>query len=272
MTFPGLLLYVVQKGANVADSKPLISGNWKMNCNHLEAIQLVQKLDFKLQSKDYDRVEICVHPPFTDLRSIQTLIDGDKMSLKLGAQNCSWFESGAYTGEVSPSMLAKLNVSYVIVGHSERRELFGETDEIVRKKLEAVLRHNMSPILCVGDTLEEYETEKTQDKVFSQIQSGLKGLSFEQLSKVVVAYEPIWAIGTGHNATPSQAQATCSFIRSIISDLGGSEAASVVRIQYGGSVRPGNAHDLLSRPDINGLLVGSASLDADSFAEIINFA
>lgn len=255
----------------MTDIKPLISGNWKMNYNHLEAIQLIQKLDFKLQSKNYERVEISVHPPFTDLRSIQTLIDGDKIPLKLGAQDCSWHDSGAYTGEVSPTMLAKLNVLYVLVGHSERRELFGETDQIVRDKLEAVLRHNMSPILCVGDTLEEYEAEKTNDKVFSQVQSGLKGLSLAQLCRVVVAYEPIWAIGTGHNATPAQAQSTCSFIRSIISDLAGLEASSTIRIQYGGSVRPGNAHDLLSQPDINGLLVGSASLDADAFAEIIEY-
>lgn len=241
--------------------KPLISGNWKMHHNHLEAIQVVQKLSYAISKEDYDQVDVTVHPPFTDLRSIQTLLDADKIPIQLGAQNCHWEEKGAFTGEVSPVFLAKLNVAYVIVGHSERRELFGETDEMVNKKTKAVFKHGMTPIVCVGETLEEREAGSTEDKVTGQVKAALEGLKPDQVESMVFAYEPIWAIGTGRTATADDAQAICGLIRSLTTEA--------TRIQYGGSVKPSNIEELMAQPDIDGALVGGASLDPDDFARIV---
>ncbi|HZN12905.1 MAG TPA: triose-phosphate isomerase [Acidimicrobiales bacterium] len=251
--------------------KPLISGNWKMHHNHFDAIQLIQKLAFRLNDADYDAADVSLHPPFTDLRSLQTVIDADKLRIVLGAQNCHWEDKGAFTGEVSPAMLAKLNVTYVIVGHSERREIFGETDEWVNKKVHAVLRHAMTPIMCVGETLEEREGGNTDAKVDGQVRAGLAAVAAEAVAAMVIAYEPIWAIGTGRNATPDDAQATVSYIRSVVKDVAGKDAANDVRIQYGGSVKPANIGELMAQPDIDGALVGGASLEADEFAAVVQF-
>jgi triosephosphate isomerase len=251
--------------------KPLISGNWKMHHNHFETMQLIQKLAFRLTDKDYERADVSEHPPFTDLRTAQTVIDADKLSIILGAQNCHWEEKGAFTGEVSAAFLAKLNVTYVIVGHSERREIFGESDEWVNKKLHAVLRNGMTPILCVGETLAEREAGGTEDKVAGQVKAGLAGVSAEAVAAMVVAYEPIWAIGTGRNATPDDAQNTIAYIRSVVAEVSGKDAANAVRIQYGGSVKPSNAGELMAMPDIDGALVGGASLEADDFAAIVRY-
>jgi len=249
--------------------QPVISGNWKMHLNHFEALQLVQKLSYNLVAADFEAAEVTVHPPFTDLRTVQTAIDSDKMKLQLGAQSCHWAEKGAFTGEVSPVMLAKLHVQWVIVGHSERRQLFGETDEIVRKKLHAVLEHGMKPIVCVGETLEEREQGATEAIVEGQVRFALDGCSSEVAGALVLAYEPIWAIGTGRTATPEDAQGTCALIRRVVGEVAGAEAAGTVRVQYGGSVKAANAGDLLSQADVDGLLVGGASLDADEFASIV---
>lgn len=251
--------------------KPLISGNWKMHHTHLEAIAVLQKLAFSLTPADYDRVEVSVHPAFTALRSAQTVLESDDIPIALGAQDTHWEEKGAYTGEVSPVMLAKLHVRYVIVGHSERRELFGETDEIVARKLRAVLRAGMVPILCVGETLAEREAGETEEKVTGQVLAALDQLAADTVGGLVVAYEPLWAIGTGRNATAEDAQAMCAAIRSVIADRHGVEAAAGVRIQYGGSVKPANVKELLSGPDVDGALVGGASLDAEEFSRIVTF-
>jgi len=256
----------------MTDRKPLMAGNWKMHHTHLEAIQVVQKLSYRLEAKDYDRVEVVVIPAFTALRSVQTTIDGDRLKLGLGAQNCHWEPQGAYTGEVSAPMLAKLNVRYVIVGHSERRELFGETDEIVAKKLRAVLAAGMTPILCVGETLEEREAGTTDDKVKRQIEAAFDRLPAEDIARCVVAYEPIWAIGTGRNATPDDANATIGVIRGHVQVGLGETIAGGMRILYGGSVKPGNVADLMAMPEIDGGLVGGASLDPDEFARIVQFS
>lgn len=255
----------------MADRKPLISGNWKMNHNHFEAIQMVQKLSYALSRNDYDVVDVSVHPPFTDLRSIQTVLESDDIPIALGAQNCHWEAKGAFTGEVSPAMLAKMNVSVVIVGHSERRELFGETDDEVNRKVKAVLANGMTPIMCCGETLVEREADGAAAKVERQVLTGLAGLKAEQVAGLVIAYEPIWAIGTGRTATPEDAQEMCSGIRGVVRSKWGAEAADGVRIQYGGSVKGVNAPDLMGQPDIDGALVGGASLDADEFARIIAY-
>src|SRR5690348_4560908 len=196
----------------MTERKPMMAGNWKMNHTHLEAIQGVQKLSYRLDDADYDRVEVVVCPPCTSLRSVQTTIDGDKLKIELGAQNCHWEPSGAYTGEVSAAMLAKLNVRYVIVGHSERRELFGETDDAVSRKVHAVFRAGMVPILCVGETLAEREAGAVESKVTGQVRAALEGVNGDQVAQLVVAYEPIWAIGTGRVATPGDAEAVCALI------------------------------------------------------------
>jgi triosephosphate isomerase (TIM) len=253
------------------ERKPLISGNWKMHHNHFEAIQVVQKLAFRLKKDDYEDVDVSIHPPFTDIRSVQTVLESDRIPIALGAQNCHWEEKGAFTGEVSAPMLAKLNVSYVIVGHSERRELYGETDETVNKKLHAILKNGMTPILCVGETLDEREAGSTEEKVSGQVRAGLDKVKPEQVAELVIAYEPIWAIGTGRNATPEDAQGTCQAIRNVVQDAAGAEAASAVRVQYGGSVKPSNIAELMAQPDIDGALVGGASLDPDDFARIVQF-
>jgi len=251
--------------------KPLISGNWKMNLNHFEAIQCVQKLSYLLTKDDYAAVDVSVHPPFTDIRSVQTVIDADELLMQLGAQHCHWEEKGAYTGEVAPAFLAKLNVKYVIVGHSERRELFGETDEMVNKKVAAVFANGMTPIMCVGETLEEREAGQTEAKVLGQVRAGLAGRKADQVAGLVIAYEPIWAIGTGRNATPEDAQAVCAAIRAEVGQLFGAPAADALRVQYGGSVKAGTIADLMKQPDVDGALVGGASLDPDEFARIVQF-
>ncbi len=252
--------------------KPLISGNWKMHHNHFEAIQTVQKLAFLLSKDDYDAVDVSVHPPFTDLRSVQiTLADQKATDINLGAQTCHWDDKGAYTGEVSPVFLAKLDCTYVIAGHSERRQLFGETDEMVHKKVQAILRHEMTPILCAGETLEEREAGITETKVVGQVEQGVAGLTGEQVAGIVIAYEPIWAIGTGHTATPDDAQAVCSLVRATIAARFDAATAASVRIQYGGSVKSDNIAELMAQPDIDGALVGGAALDAAEFARIVQY-
>jgi triosephosphate isomerase len=255
----------------MADRKPLISGNWKMHLNHFEAIQTVQKLSYQLRGDDFDAVDVTVHPPFTSIRPVQITIESDHMRIGLGAQHCHWEEKGAFTGEVSPSMLAKLNVTYVIAGHSERRELFAESDEWVNRKVCSILTHGMTPILCVGETLEEREAGTTEAKVDGQVRAGLAGVKGEQVAGLVIAYEPIWAIGTGRTATPDDAQAVCALVRSVIADLAGQAAAEAVRVQYGGSVKATNIADLMRQPDIDGALVGGASLDPDEFARIVRY-
>lgn len=248
--------------------KPLISGNWKMNLNHFEAIQIVQKLAYLVGKDELEVVDVSLHPPFTDVRSVQTLIDTDKLGYALGAQHCHWEEKGAFTGEVSPVFLAKLGVQYVICGHSERRELFGETDEMVNKKVAAIQQHGMTPIMCVGETLEEREAGQTEAKVLGQVRAGLAGRTPEQIGSLVIAYEPIWAIGTGRTATADDAQQMCAAIRACVAELAGAEAAESVRVQYGGSVKAGTVAELIAQPDVDGALVGGASLDADEFAKI----
>jgi triosephosphate isomerase len=255
----------------MADRRPLISGNWKMHHNHFEAIQTIQKLSYQLTADDLAAVEVSVHPPFTDIRSVQTILDADHIGVALGAQNCHWEDKGAFTGEVAPGMLAKLQVRYVIAGHSERRELFGETDEDVRRKVAAILRHDMTPIVCVGEGLDEHHAGQTEAKVEGQLRAALEGLTAEQLASLVVAYEPIWAIGTGECATPDDAQSVCALVRATVGELGGDDAAGRVRVQYGGSVKPENIAEMMVKPDIDGALVGGASLDADSFAAIVQY-
>jgi triosephosphate isomerase len=251
--------------------KPLISGNWKMNLNHFEATATLDKLRYLLTKEDLEDVEVSVHPPFTDIRTVQTFVESEKVEIALGAQNCHWEEKGAFTGEVSPAFLAKLNVRYVIVGHSERRELFGDTDEWVSRKLHAVLKHAMVPILCVGETLEEREAGSTEAKVTGQVRAGLDGVTPEQVGAMVIAYEPIWAIGTGRTATTEDAQTVCASIRSTVAELAGADAAASIRIQYGGSVKASNAGELMAQPDIDGALVGGASLDPEEFAKVVQF-
>jgi len=242
-----------------------------MHLNHFEAIQIVQTLSYQLDSNDYDACDVSVHPPFTDLRSVQTVIESDRIPILLGAQHCHFEEKGAFTGEVSPGMLEKLNVKYVIVGHSERREIFGEEDQMINAKVKAIFKHSMVPILCVGETIDEREEGNAQSKIQRQIESGLKGIGKEKISSMVIAYEPIWAIGTGMTATPADAQEMCAFVRSCVKKIAGGSSANALRIQYGGSVKPVNAAELLSQSDIDGALVGGASLEAESFARIIKY-
>jgi triosephosphate isomerase len=255
-------------GDGSAPRRPLISANWKMHLNHYEAIQFAQKLGYLLTKEDLVDVDVSIHPPFTDIRSLQTVIDADKLGFGLGAQHCHWEEKGALTGEVSPVFLAKLGVQYVIVGHSERRQLFGETDEMVNQKAKAIVRQEMTPIVCCGETLDEREAGSTEERVVGQIRAALAGLSNEQIGALVVAYEPIWAIGTGRTATAEDAQAVCAAIRAVVAGIAGAEAAASIRIQYGGSVRSANIAELIAQPDIDGALVGGASLDPDEFARI----
>src|SRR5262245_21784459 len=243
-----------------------------MHKNHLEAVQLTQKTAWALTSDDTEAVEVVVCPPFTALRSVGTLIEGDRLAIRLGAQNCHPEPQGAYTGEVSAPMLAKLACAYVIVGHSERRQYFGETDELVNRKARAVLATDMTPIVCVGESLEQREAGQTDQVVQGQLRGSLAGLSAEQIAGLVIAYEPIWAIGTGRAATSRDAQETIALVRRTIVELAGQPAADAVRIQYGGSVKVGNIEDLMARPDIDGALVGGASLDADEFALIVKGA
>ena len=251
--------------------KPLMSGNWKMHLNHFEAIQHVQKLSYALTKDDIKAVDISIHPPFTSLRSVQTLLESDKIPIALGAQNCHEEITGAFTGEVSAAMLEKLYVSFVICGHSERRQHFGETDEQVNLKVRTVFKHNMTPIMAVGETLEQREAGEMKDHIVTQVTEGLAGVKAEQVGEMVIAYEPIWAIGTGATATPDDAQEGCKLIRDTVGDLYESETAETVRIQYGGSVKPGTVVELMAEPDIDGALIGGASLSPDDFAGCIQY-
>jgi triosephosphate isomerase len=249
--------------------RPLISGNWKMHLTHLEAIAVIQKLTFSLERADYATADVSVHPAFTALRSVQTVLEADDTPIALGAQDVHWEDKGAWTGEVSPVMLAKLNVRYVIAGHSERRQHFGESDAIVNKKVRAVLRAGMTPICCVGETLEQHDAGATYDVVTGQLDAALAGVGADDVAGMVIAYEPIWAIGTGRNASPEDAQGVCSTLRAAVGAAHGAAAAAAVRIQYGGSVKAGNATELLAVPDVDGALVGGASLDPTEFAAIV---
>ena len=247
---------------------PLIAGNWKMNNTHHEAIKLVQQLGYELAGHDFSRVEIALCPPFTSLRTVQTLVESDRLDFTLGAQNMHFESSGAFTGEISAEMLKALRVKYVILGHSERREIFGETNEGVNKKVKVAFQNDLLPIVCCGETESEHEAGETQGKVEGQVREGLAGLKPEQARELVIAYEPIWAIGTGKTATPDDAQQTIAYIRQVIVKELSAEVAQAVRILYGGSVKAGNAKALMSQKDIDGALVGGASLDAAEFAAI----
>jgi triosephosphate isomerase len=249
--------------------RPLVSGNWKMHHDHVEALHTVRDLGLRLVPEDTAKVDVSIHPPFTDLRTVQTLIDGEQLPLSLGAQHCFDQDRGAFTGEISPQMLARLGTRYVLVGHSERRHLFGMTDTQVAATLRAVLAHAMTPIVCVGELEAEREAGTTEARLSTQLHAALDGLAPEVVATLVVAYEPVWAIGTGRAATAIDAQDACEYIRSIVGDLAGSEAQAGVRIQYGGSVTPENADELSTQPDVDGLLVGGASLVAEKFLAII---
>jgi triosephosphate isomerase len=250
---------------------PLIAGNWKMNLNHLEAISQVQKLAFALGDKDHAAVEVVCLPPFTDLRSVQTLVDGDKLKIRYGAQDISAHDSGAYTGEISGPMLAKLKCSYVVVGHSERRQYHHETDEICNAKVKAAYRHGLTPILCVGEEEAVRDDGRHVEHTVSQVEAGLKDVTAEQAETIVIAYEPVWAIGTGKTCSADDAQEVCGAIRGKLAELYTQEVADKVRIQYGGSVKSGNAAAIMAQSDIDGALVGGASLDTDEFVKIVRF-
>jgi triosephosphate isomerase len=250
---------------------PLMAGNWKMHENHLEAIALVQKLAFTLSNKDFDAVDVAVLPPFTALRSVQTLVDGDRLRIAYGAQDISSHPSGAYTGEVSASMLAKLGCDYVLCGHSERRQHHHEDDALVNAKVKIALEAEITPILCVGETLEIRQQGQQIEHIVQQVTGGLDGVTAEQVSDMVVAYEPIWAIGTGEVATPQDAQEACAGIRTYVSAVHGRETAASLRILYGGSVKSDNIAPIMAQPDVNGALVGGASLDAGEFAKICRY-
>ena len=251
--------------------KPLIAGNWKMNLNHLEAIAVTQKLSYSLDDKDYDAVDVVVLPPFTDIRSVQTLIDGDRLRLTYGAQDLSPEASGAFTGDISGSMLNKLGCSYVAVGHSERRAIHNEGDEIVNRKIKAALANEITPIFCVGEELSIREAGTHVEHVLNQIRNGLKGFHKPDLKKTVFAYEPVWAIGTGKTASAEDAQEVCTAIRVELAKIGSIEIAEAARILYGGSVKSSNIVEIMKQEDIDGVLVGGASLDAEEFARIARF-
>jgi triosephosphate isomerase len=257
--------------SRAAERKPLVAGNWKMHNSHFEAIALTQKLAFELKDKDFDAADVAVLPPFTALRSVQTLIDGDKLRLAYGAQDVSPHDDGAYTGDVSGRMLAKLGCHYVLAGHSERRRYHGEDDALINAKVKAALRHGITPVLCVGETLEVRQAGEAIGHTVGQLDGGLDGLSGEQVAGLVVAYEPVWAIGTGEVATPEDAQEVCGAIRGRISAVHGDEAAASARILYGGSVKSENMAAIMAQPDIDGGLVGGASLDAREFVRICRY-
>jgi triosephosphate isomerase len=240
-----------------------------MHHDHIEALHTVRDLGLRLKPEDVARLDVSVHPPFTDLRTVQTLVEKEHLPIALGAQHCSDEDAGARTGEVSPRFLARLGTTYVIVGHSERRTLFGMDDTTVAATLRAVLRHEMTPIVCVGETEDQREAGRTESVLEEQVLAALSGLAPELLAGLVLAYEPIWAIGTGKAATAVDAEDACVFIRSLVGKVGGDEAAAGVRIQYGGSVNGENAADLMAEPDVDGLLVGGASLDAAKFTDVI---
>jgi len=253
----------------VSIRRPLVSGNWKMHHDHIEALHTVRDLGLRLKPEDVAKVDVSVHPPFTDLRTVQTLVEKEHLPLALGAQHCSDHDEGPRTGEVSPRFLARLGMTYVIVGHSERRTLFGMDDATVAATLRAVLRHEMTPIVCVGESEEQRHQGLTEAVLEEQVLAALAGLPAEVLATLVVAYEPVWAIGTGTAATAVDAEDAGVFIRSLVAKVGGEEAAAGVRIQYGGSVNAENAADFMGEPDVDGLLVGGASLQAPAFTDII---
>jgi len=251
--------------------KPLIAGNWKMNLNHLEAIAVTQKLAYSLEDRDYDAVEVVILPPFTDLRSVQTLVDGDRLRLIYGAQDISTAASGAYTGEISGSMLSKIGCTYVVIGHSERRANHNETDSVVNAKIKAALANEIKPILCVGEELAVREAGTHVEYVLEQLRNALKGFHKPDLKKIVIAYEPVWAIGTGKTATPEDAQEVCAAIRTELRKIGSDEIADNCRILYGGSVKSINTLEIMKEADVDGALVGGASLDPEEFARICKF-
>ncbi|MQY08500.1 triose-phosphate isomerase [Actinomadura macrotermitis] len=251
--------------------KPLMAGNWKMNNNHLEAIALVQKLAFALKEADYDAVDVAVLPPFTAIRSVQTLIDADRLAIAYGAQDVSQHASGAYTGEISAAMLAKLGCSYVTVGHSERREYHNETDAVVNAKARAALGAEITPIVCVGEGLDVRKAGEQVGHVLAQLDGALEKITAEQVRGLVIAYEPVWAIGTGEVATPADAQEVCAAIRTRIAELYDGGVADQVRILYGGSVKGGNVAGIMAQSDVDGALVGGASLDPADFVRICRY-
>ena len=251
--------------------KPLMAGNWKMNLNHLEAIAVTQKLSYSLEDRDYDAVDVAVIPPFTDLRSVQTLVDGDRLRLTYGAQDLSSEASGAFTGDISGSMLKKLGCTYVLVGHSERRTIHSESDELVNRKIKAALSNELIPILCIGEELEIREAGTHLQFVIDQLRNCVKGLHKPDLKKIIIAYEPVWAIGTGRTATPQDAEEVCEGIRKEFSKISTSEIADATRILYGGSVKSSNIVEIMRQPNVDGALVGGASLDPEEFARIAKF-
>ena len=251
--------------------KPLMAGNWKMNLNHLEAIAVVQKLVYSINDKDYDAVDVAVLPPFTDIRSIQTLVDGDRLRLLYGAQDVSPSANGAFTGDISAPMLAKLGCTFVVVGHSERRSVHKEEDGVINKKIKATLAHEMTPIFCVGEDLSVRESGTHVSHVIRQMRAGLANLSKPDLKKIVIAYEPIWAIGTGKTATPQDAQEVCSAIRNEMEEIGSREIAQDTRILYGGSVKSANIAEIMKEADVDGALIGGASIDPEELAKIVKF-
>jgi triosephosphate isomerase len=253
----------------MTDRKRILAANWKMHKTHLEAIQSVQKLGYLVDGDDTAKTDVVIVPPFTALRSVQTLIDSDKLPFGLGAQDVYPEDKGAFTGEISPPMLVALKTEYVIVGHSERRQLFGEDDLMVNKKVRAVLAHEMTPIVCVGETLEERDADGTESKVTQQVRRAYDNVTAEQAATTVIAYEPIWAIGTGRTAEPGDAGRVVEVIRQTLADKFDDTVAQAVRVQYGGSVKPGNIRGFLAHPEIDGALVGGASLDPEDFALII---
>lgn len=254
-----------------AGRKPLVAGNWKMHNNHLEALALTQQLAFRLTAKDFAAADIVVLPPFTALRSVQTLVQGDKLQLRYGAQDVSPHSDGAYTGDVSGRMLAKLGCSYVLAGHSERRQYHHEDDALVNAKVRAIIAHDMTPVLCVGEPLAVRDAGDHLPHCLGQVDGGLAGLTGEQVAGLVIAYEPIWAIGTGQVATPEDAQEVCAATRERVSARHGPEVASRVRILYGGSVKPDNMPAIMAQSDIDGALVGGASLDHEGFVRICRY-
>jgi triosephosphate isomerase (TIM) len=258
--------------ARQQERRPLIAGNWKMHLTHLEAIGHVQKIVFSLKEKELETAEVVVLPPFTALRSVQTLVTGDKLEIGYGAQDLSPYDSGAYTGDISGVMLAALACSYVVVGHSERRAIHNEDDALVAAKVQAALRHGLTPILCVGEGLDVRRAGEHVAHCTAQLDAALEGVSAEQMTGIVIAYEPVWAIGTGEVATPDDAQEVCGALRARLAGRFGPETAAGVRILYGGSVKAANTAGILAGPDIDGALVGGASLDADEFAQICRIA
>ncbi|MBY6435181.1 triose-phosphate isomerase [Rhodococcus kroppenstedtii] len=251
---------------------PFIAGNWKMNLNHLEAIALVQKIAFSLPAKYFEKVDVAVIPPFTDIRSVQTLVEGDKLLLTYGAQDLSPHDQGAYTGDISGAFLAKLGCTYVVVGHSERRAGHGEDDATVLAKTTAALKHGLTPIVCIGEGLDVREAGEHVAHNLEQLRGSLAGLSAEQIAKVVVAYEPVWAIGTGKVASAADAQEVCAAVRTELASLANVDTAAAVRILYGGSVGSKNVGEIVGQTDVDGALVGGASLKADEFATLCAIA